>query len=81
MIFRTCLKWAPLLLVGAAIGLANAKLPPPPPADPEKAAAAKAKAAETAKQSAALLEKYMDRAVDNYKKNAGNAAAKPADRK
>jgi len=81
MIFRTCVKWVPALLAGSVIGLASAKLPPPPPDDPEKAAAAKAKAAEAAKQSAALLEKYVDRAVANYKKNAGNAAAKPADNK
>lgn len=81
MRFRKCLKWVPALLAGSVIGLANAKLPPAPPADPEKAAAAKAKAAEAAKQAAAQLEKYMDRAVDNYRRNAGNAAARAAGKK
>jgi len=81
MIFRMGMKWVPALLACSAISLASAKLPPPPPVDPEQAAAAKAKAAEAAKQSAALLEKYMDRAVENYKKKTGNAAAKPPEKK
>jgi len=43
-------------------------LPPPPPVDPEKAADAKAKAADATKKARELEEKYMDRAVERYKK-------------
>lgn len=59
------------LTIGA-IAASHAKLPAPPPksdaekaADAEKAKAAKAKEAE-------LLNKYMDKAVANYKKNAAS---------
>jgi hypothetical protein len=58
------------LLIGA-FAASHAKLPPPPPkndaekkADADKAAAAKAKDAE-------LLNRAMDKAVANYKKNKG----------
>ena len=64
------------LLIGA-IAASHAKLPPPPPksdaekaTEAEKAAAAKAKDAE-------LLNKYMDKAVANYKKNKGIEEPKP----
>ena len=55
--------------LGTALGVAWAKLPPPPPkseadkaAEAEKAKAGKAK-------DAALLERAMDKALANYKKN------------
>ena len=65
------------LIVGA-ISVTQAKMPPPPPksdaekaAEAEKAAAAKAKDAE-------LMNKYVDKAVANYKKNKGIVDPKPA---
>ncbi len=79
--FDGCMKTLLALLCGSVIGVASARLPPAPPVDPEKAAAAKANAAEAAKQSAALLEKHQDRAVENYKQKAGSAATTPATRK
>ena len=64
------------LLIGA-IAASHAKLPPPPAksdaekaAEAEKAAAAKAKDAE-------LNNKYIDKAVANYKKNKGIEEPKP----
>lgn len=70
-------KVIPALLV-CAVGMAHAKLPPPPPVDPAKAAVAKAKAAEGAKKARELEEKYMDRAVERYKKEKGVKIAAPA---
>ena len=75
-------KWMPTLLVCSAVGLAYAKLPPAPPVDPDKAAEAKAKADEAAKKARELEEKYMDRAVERYKKEKGvTSAATPAEKK
>jgi hypothetical protein len=54
----------------ATAGAVWAKLPAAP-ADPAKAADAKAKADEAAKKDAALLGKYQDKAVGNYRKNKG----------
>jgi hypothetical protein len=68
---------AAFLALGA-IGPAFAALPaPPPPTDAEKAAAAakKAKAEEAKKQEAEALEKAMDRAVENYRRNQGLTSA------
>ncbi len=67
-------KWIPALLVGAAVGMAYAKLPPPPPLTEEqqaKADEAKAKAADAVKKARELEEKYMDRAAERYKKEKG----------
>ena len=77
-------KFIPALLVCGAVGMAYAKLPPPPPmTDQEKAKAdeAKTKAAEAAKKARELEEKYMDRAVERYKKEKGMAAAQAAKKK
>ena len=70
-------KWMPALLVCGAVGFAYAKLPPAPPVDPEKAAEAKAKAADATKKARELEEKYMDRAVERYKKEKGASAIAP----
>lgn len=71
----------PALLIGGAVGLASAKLPPLSDEAKAKAAEAKAKAGEAAKKDAAALEKAMDRAVAHYKKEKGGggktAAAAP----
>lgn len=64
-------KWMPALLVCGAVGIAYAKLPSAPPVDPVKAAEAKTKAAEANKKARELEEKYMDRAVERYKKEKG----------
>jgi uncharacterized protein (DUF2147 family) len=56
--------------MAATAGAVWAKLPAAP-ADPAKAADAKAKADEAAKKDAALLGKYQDKAVGNYRKNKG----------
>ena len=76
-------KIAATIAAGALLGVfaaSHAKLPPAPPkseeqkkAEAEKAAAAKAKEAE-------LLNKAMDKAVANYKKNkaVSMGASKPA---
>jgi uncharacterized membrane protein (DUF106 family) len=75
-------NWIPALLVCGAVGMAYAKLPPAPPVDPAKAAEAKAKAAEANKKARELEEKYMDRAVERYKKEKGvKAAGAPAAKK
>lgn len=65
------------MLIGS-IG-AHAKLPPPPPkSDAEKAAEAE-KAAAAKARDAELNAKYVEKAVNNYKKNKGIAMdAKPA---
>ncbi len=59
------------LMIGA-IAASHAKLPPPPAkSDAEKAAEAeKAKVAKA--KEAELLNKYMDKAVANHKKNAAS---------
>jgi hypothetical protein len=71
----------PALLIGGAVGLASAKLPPLSDEAKAKAAEAKSKAAEAAKKDAVALEKARDRAVAHYKKEKGGgtvaAAAKP----
>lgn len=75
-------KWMPLLMVCSAVGLGYAKLPPAPPVDQDKAAEAKAKAAEASKKARELEEKYMDRAVERYKKEKGvKSAASPAEKR
>ncbi len=74
-------KFIPALLVCGAVGMAYAKLPPPAPLTDEqkaKAAEAKVKTAEANKKARELEEKYMDKAVDRYKKEKGVAAAAAA---
>jgi len=63
-----------------AAGTAWAKLPAQPMTDEQKAKAdeTKAKAAEAAKKAGEQLAKYQDKAVDNYKRGHGKAAAAPA---
>lgn len=71
-------KVIPALLVCGAVGMAYAKLPPPPPMTDEqkaKSAEAKVKAVDGAKKARELEEKYMDRAVERYKKEKGVATA------
>jgi len=67
-------------LVIGSIAAVHAKLPAPPPAPPksdaEKAADATKAAADKAKE-AELNNKYVDKAVANYKKNKGIAEPKP----
>jgi hypothetical protein len=58
------------IAMAATAGAVWAKLPAVP-ADPAKAAEAKAKADEAAKKDAAVLGKYQDKAVSNYRKNKG----------
>ncbi|HEY7742258.1 MAG TPA: hypothetical protein VIA19_04345 [Burkholderiales bacterium] len=65
----------PALLVGLAVGVASAKLPPLSDAEKAKAAEAKAKKGEAAKKAAVALEKAQDRAVQNYKRNKGSGTA------
>lgn len=78
---KTLNAWmvVPALLVGLAVGVASAKLPPLDDAAKAKAAEAKAKAAEAAKKARIAEEKAMDRAVERYKKEKGikSAAAAP----
>ena len=67
---------AALLVLGT--GSAFAKLPAPPPLTEEQKAAEaakKAKAEEAKKREAAELDKAMDRAVENYKRNKGMTPA------
>ena len=73
----------PALLIGCAVGMASAKLPPPSDEAKAKAAEGKAKAAEAAKAARVKEEKAMDRAVARYKKEKGitTAAAAPAAKK
>ena len=61
----------PALLIGGAVGLASAKLPPLSDEAKAAAAAKKEKAAETAKKAAVALQKAQDRAVANHKGNQG----------
>ena len=62
---------APALLVGLAVGVASAKLPPLDDAAKAKAAEGKAKAAEATKKARIAEEKAMDRAVARYKREKG----------
>ena len=71
---------AAALAAGLALGAlaAQAKLPPAPAkSDAEKAAEAEKAAAAKAKETE-LNEKYIDKAVANYKKNKGIVDPKPA---
>jgi hypothetical protein len=69
----------PALLVGLAVGVASAKLPPLDDAAKAKAAEGKAKAAEATKKARIAEEKAMDRAVARYKREKGiKASATPA---
>jgi hypothetical protein len=72
---------AAALVAGLAIGsiaAVHAKLPPAPPkSDAEKAAEAEKAAAAKAKE-AELNNKYIDKAVSNYKKNKGIEEPKAA---
>ena len=61
----------PALVVGLAVGVASAKLPPLDDAGKAKAAEAKAKKGEAAKKARIAEEKAMDRAVARYKKEKG----------
>jgi hypothetical protein len=70
----------PALLLGWAVGVAYAKLPPLDDAGKAKAAEAKAKAADAAKKARVAEEKAMDRAVARYKKEKG-VKATPASAK
>ena len=71
-------KFAIAVTLAAGLGIGSlaavqAKLPPSPPkSDAEKAAEAD-KAAATKAKEAELNNKYMDKAVANYKKNKGIA--------
>jgi len=73
----------PALLIGFAVGVASAKLPPLSDEAKAKAAEGKAKAADAAKAARVQEEKAMDRAVARYKKEKGvkTAAAAPAAKK
>jgi hypothetical protein len=68
----------PALLVGLAVGVASAKLPPLDDAAKAKAVEAKAKAAEAAKKARIAEERAMDRAVARYKKEKGMKATPAA---
>ncbi len=73
----------PALLIGGAVGLASAKLPPLSDEAKAKAAETKAKDGEAAKKARIAEENMMDRAVERYKKEKGikSAAAAPAKKK
>ena len=64
------------LLIGAVAASHAKLLPPPPKSDAEKAAEAEKAAAAKAKD-AELNNKYIEKAVANYKKNKGIEEAKP----
>ena len=69
------------IAVAAIVGVAVAKLPAPPPMTDEQKAKAEAAAVakkEAAAKEAELLNKAMDRAVENYKKSKGMAMAPAA---
>jgi hypothetical protein len=70
----------PALVVGLAVGVASAKLPPLDDAAKAQAAEKKAKAAEATKKARIAEEKAMDRAVARYKKEKG-VKATPASAK
>lgn len=64
------------VVLGTALGIAWAKLPPPPAkSDAEKAAEAE-KAAATKAKDAADLAKAQEKAVANYKKNVASMEKK-----
>jgi hypothetical protein len=65
----------PALLIGGAVGMVNAKLPPLSDEAKAKASEAAAKKKGAAKKADEALVKSQDRAVANYKKGPG---AKPA---
>ena len=65
----------PALLIGGAVGMVNAKLPPLSDEAKAKAAEAAAKKKDAAKKATVARDKAQDRAVANYKKG---PAAKPA---
>jgi hypothetical protein len=71
----------PALLVGLAVGVASAKLPPLDDAAKAKAAEAKAKKGEAAKKARIAEEKAMDRAVARYKREKGGKTAASAKKK
>ncbi|MCX7960920.1 MAG: hypothetical protein N2653_05000 [Burkholderiales bacterium] len=64
-------------LTFGALAAVQAKLPPPPPKTEEEKKAEAEKAAAAKKKEAEALERAMDKAVANYKKNKGIAEAKP----
>lgn len=70
----------PALLIGGAVGMVNAKLPPLSDEAKAKAAEAAAKKKDAAAKATVALEKAQDRAVANYKKAPGAKAA-PAKKK
>lgn len=65
----------PALLIGGAMGMVNAKLPPLSDEAKAKAAEAAAKKKDAAKKAEVALSKAQERAVANHKKG---PAAKPA---
>ena len=71
----------PALLVGLAVGVASAKLPPLDDAAKAKAAEGKEKAAAAATKARIEEEKAMDRAVARYKKEYGAKTAAAAKKK
>jgi hypothetical protein len=73
----------PALLIGLAVGVASAKLPPLSDEAKSQAAEAKAKKGEAAKNARIAEEKAMDRVVERYKKEKGikTAATAPAAKK
>ena len=69
----------PALLIGGAVGMVNAKLPPLSDEAKAKAAEAAAKKKDAAKTATVALEKAQDRAVTHYKKGKGvKTSATPA---
>ena len=67
------------LAAGALLGASaasHAKLPPPPPKSEEQKAAEAQKAAAAKAKDAELLNKAMDKAVANYKKNQASMSGK-----
>ena len=71
----------PALLVGLAVGVASAKLPPLDDAAKAKAKEAAAKKAEAGKKARIDEEKAMDRAVARYKRQKGGKTAASAKKK
>ena len=72
----------PALLIGGAVGMVNAKLPPLSDEAKAKAAEAAAKKKDAAKKANEALAKSQDRAVANYKKGPGaKPGAAPARKK
>jgi len=74
---RPVWKLLAALVVGCAVGVAFAKLPPPSEEAKAKAAEAAKKAGEAAKKEAEALAKAMDRVAERYKKEKGVKAAAP----